>query len=182
MDIQSHQERMISAWNRDFSVKDFLPLVKEVVERGCRSHPSVALDLSGLNDGSDCPVRMIPLQLELVIKNLVSNAVRASKKSARPSLTIKKKMYEHRIELTFTNTGEQIPEEVRVRIFKEIILDNEMHRAGHGMGLWIGRRIVRRHGGDLDLLKSDASGTSFVLWLPLAEEEAESLFEEVVSE
>jgi signal transduction histidine kinase/putative methionine-R-sulfoxide reductase with GAF domain len=182
MDIQSHQERMISAWNSDFSVINFLPFVKEIVERGCRAHPAVALDLSDLDDGSVCPVRMIPLQLQLVIKNLVSNAVRASKKSSKPLLTVKKKMYEHRVELTITNTGEQIPEEVKVRIFKEIILDNELHRAGHGMGLWIGRRIVRRHGGDLDLLKSDASGTSFMLWLPLAEEEAESIFGEVISE
>ena len=170
---------MISAWTSDFSVTNFLPFVKNIVERGCHAHPAVALDLSDLDDGSECPVRIVPMQLQLVIKNLISNAVRAAKKSSSPSLVVKKKMYEHRVELTITNTGERVPEDIKVRIFKEIILDN---RDGHGMGLWIGRRIIRRHGGDLDLLKSDETGTSFMLWLPLAEEKAASVLDEVINE
>jgi signal transduction histidine kinase len=173
LEIQSHQERMKDAWNTEFTPVNLCALVRDIAERGCRANPRLQLDVTDLQDDSECHVRAVWLQLYLVVRNLVANAVRAALKSSAPTLTIRKRVDKRRVELTITNSGEPIRPEIKARIFKEVILDGELQHGGHGAGLWIGRRIVRRHQGDLDLLSSDESGTTFLLWLPLTQEPAE---------
>jgi signal transduction histidine kinase len=107
------------------------------------------------------------------LRNLVSNAVRVALKDPAPSLVIHKKIHERRVELRITNNGVPIPEDLKDRVLNEVILDGQLQQGGHGTGLWIGRRIIRRHLGDLDLVSSDESGTTFLLWLPLAEQPVE---------
>jgi signal transduction histidine kinase/putative methionine-R-sulfoxide reductase with GAF domain len=178
LEIQSHQQSMQDAWTTDFMPLDLCALVRDIAIRGCQANPGLQLDVSDLEDKGEYRVRAARLQLYLVVRNLISNAVRAALKSyyPSPSLTIKKRIHERRIELTITNTGEPIPPDLKAHIFKEVILDGDLH-GGHGTGLWLGRRIIRRHQGDIDLLSSDESGTTFLLWLPLIQEATETLTE-----
>jgi signal transduction histidine kinase len=43
---------------------------------------------------------------------------------------------------------------------------------GSGLGLAIARELARGHGGELDLLKTDAEGSTFVLTLPAIADDA----------
>jgi signal transduction histidine kinase len=44
--------------------------------------------------------------------------------------------------------------------------------SGSGLGLYVSREIARQHGGDLSLEASDASGSTFRLWLPTSAQQA----------
>ena len=52
-------------------------------------------------------------------------------------------------ELTVTDTGTGIPEQLRPRIFEPFVTSGKEH--GTGLGLVIAREIVRGHGGDIQV-------------------------------
>jgi signal transduction histidine kinase len=65
------------------------------------------------------------------------------------------------------DTGEGMSEEVRQRIFEPFFTTKE---GGTGLGLCIAAGIVARHQGRLVLESSSPCGTSFAVWLPVAEQ------------
>ena len=67
------------------------------------------------------------------------------------------------------DTGPGIPETLRDRLF-EPGFTTKTH--GHGLGLAIGRQVLRQHQGDLRLGESQA-GSLFSMWLPLLEDHDE---------
>ena len=70
-----------------------------------------------------------------------------------------------------TDRGCGIPEHVRTQIFGEFFQfdpDRLQGGGGSGMGLWISREIIRRHGGDITFRPGeDGVGTVFSFRLPL---------------
>jgi signal transduction histidine kinase len=65
-----------------------------------------------------------------------------------------------------TDTGGGIPPEQINRIFEPFFTTKEM---GTGLGLMIVQRIVRAHGGRIELESHVGRGTTFRIWLPLHE-------------
>jgi signal transduction histidine kinase len=63
-------------------------------------------------------------------------------------------------------TGGGIPEEQLNRIFEPFYTTK---KKGTGLGLMIVQRIVREHGGRIDLESHVGRGTVFRIWLPLHE-------------
>lgn len=68
------------------------------------------------------------------------------------------------VEITVTDTGVGIPEEVRDRIFEPFFSTKE---GGTGLGLAIARQIAEDHGGDLTCKSRPGAGTLFRLRLPV---------------
>lgn len=68
------------------------------------------------------------------------------------------------VEITFFNDGPAIPPETLPRIF-EPFFTTKGEDEGTGLGLSICRRIVREHGGDIDV-ESGPDGTTFRVRLP----------------
>src|SRR5690606_7844693 len=69
--------------------------------------------------------------------------------------------------LTFYNDGPPIPPEVLPRIFQPFFT-TKAEDEGTGLGLAICQRIVREHGGEMDV-ESGSDGTTFRIFLPAAE-------------
>ncbi|RJR43672.1 MAG: histidine kinase [Desulfobacteraceae bacterium] len=69
-----------------------------------------------------------------------------------------------------SDDGPGIQEAVRKRIFEPFFSTRE---EGTGLGLSIARRIVREHGGTLDLAPQKSVGTTFILTLPTKERSVE---------
>ncbi|MEX2583154.1 MAG: response regulator [Gemmatimonadota bacterium] len=68
------------------------------------------------------------------------------------------------IAIDFFNDGPPIPAELMCRIF-DPFFTTKTKDEGTGLGLAICRRIIREHGGDIEV-KSDPSGTTFRILLP----------------
>ena len=65
----------------------------------------------------------------------------------------------------FADNGPGLPPRARDNLFKPFA--GSARKGGTGLGLAIARDLARAHGGDLELLQSDASGTAFRLHLKL---------------
>jgi signal transduction histidine kinase len=65
-------------------------------------------------------------------------------------------------QLTVTNAGVRIPDEVKRQLFKPFWRGSvKVAREGLGLGLFIVSEIARSHGGSIEVVTSDAA-TSFI--------------------
>jgi PAS domain S-box-containing protein len=106
--------------------------------------------------------------LEQVFTNLISNAVEAMSKTGGtlaikvgPSDAITNRP---QVEITVSDSGSGIPDEVRVRLFEPFVTTNPR---GNGLGLAITKQIVNAHQGTINV-ESFPGGTMFKVLLPAA--------------
>jgi GAF domain-containing protein len=69
------------------------------------------------------------------------------------------------VEVSVSDTGGGIPQEILDEVFNPFFTTKE---AGTGLGLTLVRRIVRAHGGRVEVENRPGEGVTFRLWLPMA--------------
>lgn len=113
----------------------------------------------------DMPVMPLDAdQMKQAIYNLVRNACQAMPKGG--SLTIEGSYTDFEIRLSFEDTGKGITPEQMGKLFQPF---STTRATGTGLGLLIVRRIIREHGGEIDIESRAGKGTRVSLWLPLVE-------------
>ncbi|MGO8930734.1 MAG: two-component system sensor histidine kinase NtrB [Limisphaerales bacterium] len=127
------------------------------------------LDNRGLNLrtrlASQLPVTPIdPTQIQQVLVNLIKNALQAMTKGG--TLTLQTGEGAEGVWVSVADTGGGIPQEQINRIFEPFYTTK---KKGSGLGLMIVQRIVRAHGGHIELESQVGRGTTFRIWLPLHE-------------
>jgi len=110
-------------------------------------------------------VWMDPDRMAQVVHNIAANARDAMPEGGR--LTIATRQADDWVELHFADTGPGVPPELAERIFEPFVSYGK--REGAGLGLAIARRIVREHGGEIDVESSAGGGATFVVRLPLGQ-------------
>jgi PAS domain S-box-containing protein len=105
-----------------------------------------------------------PEQIQQVLVNLIKNAMQAMTKGGE--LTMQTGSTADGVWVTVSDTGSGIPPEQANRIFDPFYTTKQK---GSGLGLMIVQRIVRAHGGRIELDSRPGAGTTFRLWLPLQE-------------
>jgi signal transduction histidine kinase len=114
--------------------------------------------------------RQLPLapidatQIQQVLINLVRNAMQAMTRGG--TLTLQTAEGSDGVWLNVADTGGGIPQEQINRIFEPFYTTK---KKGSGLGLMIVQRIVRAHGGRIELESQVGRGTTFRVWLPLHE-------------
>jgi two-component system, sporulation sensor kinase E len=101
-------------------------------------------------------------QLQQVLVNLVKNAMQAMTKGG--VLTLRTGEGSDGVWISVADTGGGIPQEQINRIFDPFYTTK---KKGTGLGLMIVQRIVRAHGGRIELESHVGRGTTFRVWLPL---------------
>jgi len=104
-------------------------------------------------------------QLYRVLSNLVRNARQALEATGRPG-TIEIGGGEDEADwwVRVGDTGPGLPPKAREHLFTAF--QGGARKGGSGLGLAISAELVRGHGGRLDLVRSDAEGTEFLIRLP----------------
>lgn len=105
-----------------------------------------------------------PAQVKQVLVNLIKNAMQATKRGG--TLTIATGATTEAASVSVTDTGTGIPPEQLARIFEPFYTTKER---GTGLGLMVVQRILRDHGGRIEVDSRVGHGTTFRIWLPLAE-------------
>lgn len=111
----------------------------------------------------------LPDELHRLLANLLSNAVKYSHDDESVSVELARVGTE--VVIRVVDHGLGISEEDQVDLFKEFFRSNNpeaLARPGSGLGLVIVDRIVRRHGGRLDVESALGQGTTVSVWLPVA--------------
>jgi len=112
-------------------------------------------------------VKMDPAQIKQALVNIVKNAMQAMGRDGE--LTVRTGASPENVWVSVTDSGCGIPEEQLSRIFAPFFTTK---KKGSGLGLMIVQRIVREHGGRIDLESRQAGpakGTTFRVLLPLHE-------------
>jgi len=121
------------------------------------------------------PVALIdPDRMMQALGNLVENGIRHTPEGGRVTLSTAKQEADGRAWATVTiaDTGMGIPGEELPHIFERFFRGakpREMQLSGTGLGLSIVKEIVELHGGWVTVESEEGVGSTFVVWLPLAE-------------
>ncbi|MHA4869747.1 GAF domain-containing sensor histidine kinase [Duganella sp. PWIR1] len=99
----------------------------------------------------DAP-RMVQL-----LSNLLKNAIVHG--SASSPVVVKLSVSNGIVELSVTNTGQPIPDEVQAQLFKPFWRSDSSGGQGLGLGLYIASEIAISHGGMLEVVSSDSATT-----------------------
>ncbi|OGR88677.1 MAG: hypothetical protein A3J74_03470 [Elusimicrobia bacterium RIFCSPHIGHO2_02_FULL_57_9] len=103
-------------------------------------------------------------QLRQVVWNIMLNAIQAME--GRGTLGLEISHGPGQALLCVTDTGPGIPESAMATLFKPF---HTTKRQGTGLGLAIAERIVKTHGGRIDVKSRQNQGTMFTIRLPIQE-------------
>jgi two-component system, sporulation sensor kinase E len=140
----------------DVVVKTMQLLQPELDNRGVQVKSRLAHQL---------PVAPIDVtQIQQVLVNLIKNAMQAMTKGG--TLSLQTGEGADGVWVSVGDTGGGIPQDQINRIFEPFYTTK---KKGSGLGLMIVQRIVRSHGGRIELESQVGRGTTFRIWLPLHE-------------
>jgi two-component system NtrC family sensor kinase len=117
------------------------------------------------------PARADAAQMQQVFVNIIMNAAEAMEGEGTLTISTRSLPADRHVEVSFTDTGCGIPEESLGHLFEPFFTTKEVGR-GTGLGLSVSHGIVESHGGTIRVTSRIGEGTTFVVCLPLAEEEA----------
>jgi len=106
-------------------------------------------------------------RLKQLLLNLTDNAIKYNQPDGRVTMRLIRD--NGSVELTITNTGQGIPPEKLSRVFERFYRGDPAHNSaieGCGLGLSIAERIVKAHGGTIQLDSEPAMLTTVTIKLP----------------
>ena len=109
-----------------------------------------------------------PVQMRQLLQNLISNALKFRKDAGGHHVEVASRPEENGFwEIHVTDNGIGFEERFLDRIFKPFQrLHGRGEFEGHGMGLAVCDKIVRRHGGRLTACSQPGQGSDFIVMLP----------------
>jgi len=117
---------------------------------------------SDLPDPSDLSVKLDLNLMTRVLINLLDNAIKFTPEGG--DITIAVQDCKSTIEISVSDNGIGIPEELLASIFEEF-LQAKYHK-GTGLGLAIAKKIVEMHHGLLEVTSVEGRGSTFTIILP----------------
>jgi PAS domain S-box-containing protein len=143
-----------------------LPLVREGVETIRQIYPGHPIDLT--LPAEDPVVTVDGAKIEQVLINFLNNAVKYSPDAAR--IEVKVTTSEGQATVSVKDFGIGIPSKHLEDIFNRYFRANpDSSSGGLGLGLYISKEIIRRHGGDIGVESKEGQGSVFYFSLPLPE-------------
>ncbi len=106
-----------------------------------------------------------PELLRLLLRNLGKNACNYNERDPI-EIEVSAESRSASWVVSFTDNGVGIPAAERTKVFTDFYRGPKSRARGSGLGLSICRQIMQAHGGDLEIARSDASGTTFRLRFP----------------
>ena len=156
-----------------FHTVDLAETISGAVDAAVREHPSghqpgLAIDLPNVLP----PVRGDSLQLLEAFKNILINAFQAAGESGRVSLKARREAAAGKIKIVIHDTGPGIATEHRQRIFEPFFTTKK--NSGGGLGLSFAFRVIKTHGGWIEVDEASGPGASFTITLPVYETDREA--------
>jgi len=115
------------------------------------------------------PIHIDKNRLGLALSNLVDNAIRYNIKNGSVTVTIKRVPEKPYIEISVKDSGIGIPPQNMPKVFSKFFrAENVLKREteGSGLGLFITKNIINRHGGTIWAESVIDRGTTFFFTLP----------------
>jgi signal transduction histidine kinase len=105
-----------------------------------------------------------PEQLYRIVLNLVRNAAQALGERDDGAIAVSARREFRQVEIDVRDNGPGIPDSLRNGLFKPF--SGSGRAGGSGLGLAIARDLARAHGGDVTLVSTAETGTTFRITIP----------------
>lgn len=159
-DISKVQAGKLQFYFEDFDLGLLIQEICETFEQSVPDHTFV-YDLQG-----DLFMNGDKIRMEQVITNLIGNAVKYAPQSPKIDIQVANKGNE--IIVSIIDYGAGISKENQSQIFTQFyrIRDRDKHISGLGLGLYITKEIIERHGGRIWVDSEPGKGASFIFAVP----------------
>lgn len=152
---------------------DFLKEANIVLENLRPIAESHGVELLFVNHiGEIAPFIFDKEKISLVLKNILDNAIKYSRKGGK--VTLELSFVGDFIEIKVTDTGVGVPEDQKEQLFSKffraknvVLLETE----GSGLGLFISKNIIEHHNGTIMVKSEEDKGTTVTITLPLVTDE-----------
>lgn len=145
----------------EMTIQDFQQAVK---------HKSV--DLKYNKSANVLPkIKMDPVKLKMVIENFIDNAIKYTAPGGKVEVSIKLNKGENNVEVIVSDTGVGIPKDQIPQLFSKFFRAKnvvKMQTDGTGLGLFIAKKIIEKHDGNVWVESEEGKGTQMHFALPIA--------------
>ena len=182
--IREECERLIRTVNRllDFSMMEsgmmplslqdssLIPIVEKNLQRFSPLAQRKGIDLQAQIPQNIPQIRMDSEKIEVVIENLLSNALKFTSGGGRVTISARLHAEARSIEVAVSDTGRGIPESGLKEVFEKFkrVDDGRGAVRGTGLGLAIVKHIINAHGGQVWAESVFGTGSTFTFSLPVS--------------
>ena len=163
LDVSRTQSNTLSLYAEPLDLRQ---LVHEVVDNLQLTAPDFVLDLQ--MPALPTVINADRQRIEQVLVNLVQNAIKYSGQTERVEISVRTEGGE--VITTVRDFGVGIPLDQQERVFERFFRARNVssrHYSGLGLGLFIARGLIERHGGRMWLQSVEGVGSTFAFALPL---------------
>ncbi len=149
----------------DCALVDLQAMARRVVDDFSALAGKVLIDLS--NSTHPLYVEGDELYLELVVRNLVQNAIKYSPRGGRIQVQILEG--DDNVTVSVSDQGIGIPTKARAQLFQRSFRAGSAEQSrihGFGIGLYLVQEIVEQHGGEVHVSSEEGKGSVFTVNLP----------------
>jgi signal transduction histidine kinase len=181
IDVALNQVKRISGINKSF-LKALRP-IKPNLMPGNLSDPlkqtlaelKTQLENRSIHVTLDLPSALPPVmvdgeQMQQVFFNLIKNALEVTKDGSEIEIGLSSN--DNFVVASFRDSGTGMDGEKLASLFEPY---KTSKNSGNGLGLMVSRRIVRAHGGDIDVESKEGVGTRFIVSIPRIEKRVRRL-------
>lgn len=116
------------------------------------------------------PIKVDPTRIELVLQNLIDNALKYTLSGG--DVVVKVELVGSFVQISIKDSGVGIPDGQEKKLFTKFFRGTnavKIQTEGTGLGLFITRNIILRHGGKIWAETKEGKGSTFYLTLPIDE-------------
>lgn len=113
-------------------------------------------------------------KVKMAVSNILDNAVKYT--PAGGKVLVRARQEDMQVVIQISDTGIGVPKEDAYRTFSKFFRATnatKMHTSGSGLGLYIAKTIIERHGGNIAMESDVGKGTTVTMTIPIVQEETE---------
>lgn len=154
----------------NFQEIDIVSFVEEVVRASLPIAKQYSVKLSLSPEIEKIKLKIDPERLGLALFNIIDNAIKYNSVGGSVTVSIKKDLKSGYVKIVVEDFGAGIPKEDLNKVFTKFHRGAnavQLEPNGSGLGLFITRNIIRRHGGEIGVESIVGRGSTFWFILPI---------------
>ena len=153
----------------NFVLADFSGIIDEAIKEQTLLTQRKNIEINFQKPAELFKIKIDCQKIKLALGNLLENAINYSRTGGSVKITLKRRGPSS-VEVAIKDKGIGIPKEHFLRLFSKFFRAKnaiQVHPDGSGLGLFISKNIIEKHGGKIRIESEEEKGTTVYFTLPL---------------